>query len=106
MKTTIEYLGETVIPQSETPYKNLDGQGLALEYAFRYGQIDGGHHKQWVIDQMTRILLGTPVTFSLAKWDNGEEGYRIETGKPSKAYLNWVEELKNGDYGYDEGIAP
>ena len=102
----IKYLGKTIIPQSKTPYKNLDRQGLSLEYAFRYGQIDGGHHKQWVIDQMTRILLGTPVIFSLAKWDDGEEEYRIETGQPSKAYLDWVKKLKGDDYAYDEGIAP
>ena len=30
----------------------------ALELAFQYGQIDGDHHKTWVIDQMVRILTG------------------------------------------------
>lgn len=29
----------------------------ALKYAWSYGQIDGGHHKMWVIDQMVRALL-------------------------------------------------
>lgn len=28
----------------------------AIEVAERYGGIDGGHHKQWVIDQMIRAL--------------------------------------------------
>lgn len=27
--------------------------------AYEYGQIDGAHHKTWVIDQMIRELLGT-----------------------------------------------
>ena len=30
----------------------------ALSYAWSYGQIDGSHHKMWVIDQMVRALLG------------------------------------------------
>jgi hypothetical protein len=29
-----------------------------VEFAFEYGDIDGEHHKQWIIDQMIRILLG------------------------------------------------
>ena len=29
----------------------------ALKYAWSYGQIDGSHHKMWVIDQMVRALL-------------------------------------------------
>lgn len=29
----------------------------ALEIARDYAQTDGGHHKQWVIDQMLRSLL-------------------------------------------------
>ena len=31
----------------------------ALEIAKKYGTIDGSHHKQWVIDQMVRVLQGT-----------------------------------------------
>lgn len=30
----------------------------ALVVAERYGMVDGAHHKQWVIDQMIRALLG------------------------------------------------
>jgi len=30
----------------------------ALEIAREYGDIDGAHHKQWVIDQMMRTLTG------------------------------------------------
>ena len=30
----------------------------ALKIAMRYGWIDGAHHKQWVIDQMVRVLAG------------------------------------------------
>ncbi len=30
----------------------------ATKVALGYGQIDGGHHKMWVIDQMLRALTG------------------------------------------------
>jgi len=30
----------------------------ACALALRYGGIDGGHHKQWLIDQMLRIVAG------------------------------------------------
>lgn len=58
----------------------------ALDIALQYGQIDGAHHKAWVIDQMCRALLGVE-------------------------YEAWVKAAKDGDdgpdtYDYDEGIAP
>ena len=31
----------------------------ALGIAWQYGQIDGGRHKMWVIDQMVRVLCGS-----------------------------------------------
>ena len=60
----------------------------ALELAFNYGQIDGSHHRLWVIDQMVRALCGS------------EEEYK-----------RWIEQyekpLENGDYyEWDCGIAP
>jgi len=47
----------------------------ALEIALRYGQIDGGHHKMWVIDQMVRILAGDKY-----KELTTEPGYEWDTG--------------------------
>jgi hypothetical protein len=48
----------------------------------KYGQIDGDHHKAWVIDQIARIIKGDD-------------------------YGTWVEEMKaDGEYNYNEGIAP
>ncbi len=101
------YLGETEISQEDSPFHGFTSKDWALEYSSAYGQIDGGHHKQWVIDQMTRILMGTPVILKLAKWDNGREEYRFSTGQSSEEYIRWVERYKNeGEYSYDEGIAP
>jgi hypothetical protein len=64
----------------------LEAIGSALNIIERYGQIDGSHHKTWVIDQVARILLGDD-------------------------YPSWVIDMKAGSdgpdsYGYDEGIAP
>jgi len=52
----------------------------------RYGGIDGGHHKQWLLDQIAREITG----------DN---------------YDDWVREYQSGEdgpmtYVWDTGIAP
>lgn len=62
----------------------------ALKIAAQYGQIDGAHHKTWVIDQMVRELLKACDQVS---------------------YEAWVETVKDGEHGpdtyeWDEGIAP
>ena len=58
---------------------------LALDTAQQYGQIDGAHHKAWVIDQMVRALTGID-------------------------YEEWVEawcRVGDDDYAYwDEGATP
>jgi hypothetical protein len=57
----------------------------ATEIAFQYAGIDGAHHKQWVIDQMLRKLLG-------------DEDY-------SEWVVRW--EIEGGDEeSWDEGVAP
>lgn len=101
------YLGEfeTDLNSGFTP------QDWALWYIGCYGGFDGEHHKTWVLDQVARILHGTPVIRKEARWDNGETELRVTLGKPSAGYLKWVRELKAGEdgpdtYDYDEGIAP
>lgn len=64
----------------------IDRVVKALEIARRYGGIDGGHHKAWVIDQMVRALIADD-------------------------YDEWVREARAGEdgpdtYDWDEGIAP
>jgi hypothetical protein len=111
------YLGERVLNTSkDTPYEGFTANDWALEFIGRYGQIDGCHHKQWVLDQVARLLNGSPVILSLAQWDNGAAEYRISVGNPSYEYLAWVRKQKGKwidnenytgwEYDYDEGIAP
>lgn len=57
----------------------------ALFFIERWGGIDGGHHKQWLLDQLVRVL--------------------------TKDYEAWVARVESGENGpktylWDEGIAP
>lgn len=63
-----------------------DNREQVLDLIIQYGGIDGAHHKQWLLDQIVRILTG--------------DGYE-----------NWVAEYQDGEdgpetYEWDEGIAP
>lgn len=53
----------------------------ALSFAEQFGQTDGAHHKQWVIDQMVRKLTGTH-------------------------YEKWRADYEASGVEWDEGIAP
>lgn len=54
----------------------------AESIAFKYAGIDGAHHKQWVIDQMLRALLG-------------------------EEYAEWVDAFEDGGkYPWDTGTLP
>jgi hypothetical protein len=58
----------------------------ALELIRQYGGIDGAHHKQWLLDQLVRLLA--------------RQGYDV-----------WVKQYKKGEdgpdtYEWDIGIAP
>ncbi len=50
----------------------------ALELIGRYGGNDGGHHKQWVLDQVARALLGD----RYAQWRLEHGGQNWEEGIP------------------------
>lgn len=110
-----KYLGARVLQSyAGTPYENFGPADWALAFIERYGQIEGDHHRVWVLDQVARILKGAPVLVSLAEWSNGAKEYRLRTGNPSQEYLAWREEMlgekdkETGEreYDYNEGIAP
>jgi len=105
------YLGQTKVDIKKSRFKKYTKQDWAMAYIESYGGTDGDHHKAWVLDQVARILKGTPVVLEKHKWKNGHEEMEFSTGEPSKKYLDWVVEMKDGEdgpesYGYDEGIAP
>lgn len=106
-----EYLGETDV--TEEHKNDRDATGWAMYFIENYGQIDGDHHKAWVLDQAARCLKGTPVTIKEARWEDGHSELRVSTGEPSEEYLKWKQEMRGekdhcGDYEYwyEEGIPP
>lgn len=46
----------------------------AIELAVAYGNIDGAHHKMWVIDQMIRVLAGERYKTIVKDAKAGEDG--------------------------------
>ena len=71
-------------PELETIFLLTYRIGQAAQIAAECGMHDGGHHKQWVIDQMLQLMLG-------------EEGYQ-----------KWLKDMNSDpDYApWDTGIAP
>ena len=79
----------------------------ALDYAVRYGGIDGDHHKAWVIDQMVRALTGCP----MENWMDSFHGRILKVQGESEEYKTLVAEAKDGEdgpetYSWNTGIAP
>lgn len=107
-----EYLGEEIIELKDLEeYKNYGRNDWALLWIFMYEGIDGAHHKQWLLDQVVRILKGTKVIVKRASWSNGHTELRFSLAEPTTEYYNWVADCKDGEdgpdtYSYDEGIAP
>lgn len=54
----------------------------AVQIALDYGQVDGAHHKAWVIDQMLRALEGDHYAQEIADY------------------------CRDGEYEWDVGVAP
>lgn len=70
----------------------------ALEYADRYAHYDGGHHKQWVIDQMVRALFAVPEEPRTVETQYGD--YTISIQGTNDEYEKFT-----GD-GWDIGVPP
>lgn len=84
------YLGTTPVDVSTDPSYSAHGpKDWALLWIERYGGIDGDHHKAWVLDQIARILLGTPVIVTEARWANGTSEHRYQLAEPPAEYHRW-----------------
>jgi hypothetical protein len=103
-----KYLGEVEVKMDDpnNPYAEFTTKDWMFEFINNYGSIDGSHHKDWVMNQCTKIYHGTPVIVKLASWDNGETEYRIRLDEDSEAYKKYVEETEEAGYEVEEGIAP
>ncbi len=68
---------ESILFEFQEGNANQRACSLILEH----GHIDGGHHKQWVLDQVLRTLTG-------------------------RAYSDLIELYEDTDHKWDTGIAP
>jgi len=107
------YLGTTVVDISTHPeFSKYSPSDWAMHYIYVYGGIDGAHHKQWLLDQVARLLCGAVPEITLAKWENGHEEYRYGSVNKTDEYLKFVTKCQDPDedgepqYDYDEGWAP
>ncbi|QIG65808.1 hypothetical protein phiOC_p143 [Ochrobactrum phage vB_OspM_OC] len=103
------YLGEFPFDITGTMYESFTPSDWAMTWIEHYGQIDGAHHKAWVLDQVARILQGTEIDVKEARWGDGHTEIRISLKEPSKQYCDWVDDMKfyeGEEYDYDKGIAP
>lgn len=97
-------------------YPDITPSECAMMMIECYGGIDGAHHKSWVIDQVARILCGTPVLVTMYHYEDelGEFSHtehRFSTDTPSEQYNQWVVDSCTDSDGelawdYDCGIAP
>jgi hypothetical protein len=91
---------------STTPEERI---AAALDMAMQYGQIDGNHHKMWVIDQMVRLLTDCPTVQRTVT--NARGSYTFDALGESAAYERFIAEHADGDdgpstYEWDTGTAP
>lgn len=101
------YLGETVLDSLDgTPFERFNKWGWACHYIKTYASIDGEPHKAWMRDQVSRIILGTPVIVSVAKWANGQIEYRFSTGDPSAEYIRRAAKRRADGYTVNVGVVP
>ena len=108
------YLGEFDVDLAASPFAEYTPADWAMYWIGSYGQIDGAHHKTWVLDQVARILNGTPVDIKQARWSNGHTEYRITLKEPTEKYHEWIKEMRGDwdpeweeyEYNYSTGIAP
>ena len=100
------YLGECDVSHEH----GMSPHDTALLFISMYGGIGGDHHKDWVLDQVARILNGAPIVVKEAAWSNGHTELRYTVGTCDK-YDEWVAGVKSdGDdteaWGYELGSAP
>jgi len=105
------YLGDKLIPVAQTPYAGYSKEDWILYWIGSYGQIDGSHHKQWLIDQVAQICNGVEIIIKQASWSNGQTEWRISLGDENDPYKKWVHQMKvnedgEEEYDYDTGVAP
>ena len=93
------------------PYNTYTPAQWAMYWISRFSGIDGSHHKDWIIDQIARILKGGEITAYERSWTNHISEYDFSVSE-SEEYTAWVLDMKGQcvdgefEYDYSVGIAP
>jgi hypothetical protein len=98
--------GELVDTSTHETYSNFKPADFAMLYIKMYGCIDGAHRKDWLIDQIARILLDATVEVRLAFWASEKTEYRFEVLDDSPEYTKFVQDTIDHGYEYKVGIPP
>lgn len=82
----------------------------AINLIIQYGGIDGAHHKDWVLDQVVRILTNCPTIKQTARDYKGQE-YSYDSLGESEEYKRIIKDAKAGEdgpdtYEWSTGIPP
>lgn len=109
-----KFLGETLVDTKNHPtFKNYSESDWAMIFISQYGQIEGNHHKAWVLDQVSRILKGTKVVVKEAAWADGTTEFRYDVSEITSMEYNEWRQVMSGqtvnhetEYNYDEGVCP
>ncbi len=97
-----KYLGEEIVNIKDTPFNGYTKEDWILYYIERNSYIDGSHHKDWLFDQIVRIIKNCPIVIKLAKWSNGYSEYRVNIKDESNEYVEYIESIDD----YEKGICP
>jgi len=90
-----DYLGADDISDEYIQSKSKDE--IILDYITMYRGIDAAHHKDWLLDQITRIVHdGVPDT-KRATWENGHTELRLSFVSGSNKYWEWRSDLTKCD---------
>lgn len=106
-----EFLGTFPVDIENSPFRGYGKKDWALYFIQRWGGFEKEHQKAWVLDQVARILNGTPIIVEEKRWADGTNQFQVTLGEPTSRYHRWVAETCEGSegpntYDYDEGIAP
>lgn len=108
------YLGTKQINWREVKeFSHFTPKDWSLYFIERYGMIDGAHHKQWLLDQVVKILTGCEIQLGEASWEGGETEYRFSIVGETDEYKAWVDSWleydEDGELMYsewDNGVTP
>ena len=84
---------------------------IALGIIMDNGGVDGGHHKQWALDQVVRALTDCPI-IDIKTVDYSGKPHSFKGYGESKEYIEWQRQYSDGEEGpatygnWEKGIAP